>query len=48
MISALASNPLFGLALTLLIYVAMNKLLSKITIPFINPLIASVVIIIIY
>ena len=47
MISALASNPLFGLALTLLIYLAMEKLLSKVNIPFINPLIASVAIIII-
>ncbi|WP_410470514.1 LrgB family protein [Enterococcus sp.] len=45
--SALASNPLFGLALTLLIYVAMEKLLNKVSIPFINPLIASVVIIIV-
>ncbi|MGO3727614.1 MAG: LrgB family protein, partial [Enterococcus viikkiensis] len=47
MISALASNPLFGLALTLLIYTAMDKLLKKVHIPFINPLIASVVLIIV-
>ena len=47
MISALANNPLFGLALTLLIYILMEKLLSKVNIPFINPLIASVVLIIV-
>ena len=47
MISALANNPLFGLALTLLIYTAMDKLLKKVHIPFINPLIASVILIIV-
>ncbi|WP_376717053.1 LrgB family protein [Enterococcus pseudoavium] len=45
--SALANNPLFGLALTLLIYTLMDKFLAKVKLPLINPLIASVIIIIV-
>lgn len=47
MISALASNPLFGISLTLILYVALEKILLHWRIPLLNPLIATIIVIII-
>lgn len=48
MTSDFVQNPLFGLALTVAAYCGMERALRKVRIPFINPLIMSIVLIIIF